>query len=109
MVLATWARTPLLHAEDLEPGQHLISLGSDEPGKQELVPVAHPTRLIVDDAALVAAHGVLAGAGLPASTPGPGDHRLHPRRTALAGPGRGLTAYQQAEADKTGTTLDLLS
>ncbi len=69
VVLATWARTPLLHADDLKSGQHLTSLGSDEPGKQELAPgVLTSARLIVDDVALVAAHGALAGAGLPAST-----------------------------------------
>ncbi|WP_236573606.1 hypothetical protein [Streptomyces sp. GS7] len=66
---ATWSRQPLLHLRDLRPGQHLTALGADEPGKQELAPgVLTCARLIVDDIDLVAAHGALANAGLPATT-----------------------------------------
>lgn len=126
VVLATWTRTPLLHTDDLRPGQHLTSLGSDEPGKQELAPgVLTSARLIVDDVALVAGHGALAGAGLPASTAaaslseilrGQLPARTHDQEitayTPVGLPWQDLAvawlAYQQAETDKTGTTLDLL-
>ncbi|MEU4091517.1 ornithine cyclodeaminase family protein [Streptomyces sp. NPDC026673] len=127
VVLATWSRRPLLHLEELRPGQHLTSLGADEPGKQELSPeVLASTRLIVDDVALVAAHGALANAGLPASTAaaslseiirGEAPARTHDAEitayTPVGLPWQDLAltwlAYQQAEAQKIGATLDLLS
>src|SRR5260221_1257760 len=36
VLLATWSRAPLLYLADLRPGQHVTSLGADEPGKSEL-------------------------------------------------------------------------
>ena len=36
VILATWSRVPLLHAEDIPTGTHLTTLGADEPGKIEL-------------------------------------------------------------------------
>ncbi|MFF3256685.1 ornithine cyclodeaminase family protein [Actinacidiphila glaucinigra] len=127
VVLATWSRRPLLHLKELRPGQHLTSLGSDEPGKQELSPdVLASTRLIVDDVSLVAAHGALANAGLPASTAAaslseiirgdalPRTHASEITAYAPVGlPWQDLVlawlAYQQAETQKIGVTLDLLS
>lgn len=127
VVLATWSREPLLRLEELRPGQHLTSLGADEPGKQELAPdVLTSTRLIVDDVALVVAHGALANAGLPASTVaaslseiirGDAPARTHDLEittyTPVGLPWQDLVlawlAYQQAEAQEIGVTLDLLS
>ncbi|MDX2705452.1 ornithine cyclodeaminase family protein [Streptomyces sp. PA03-6a] len=127
VVLATWSREPLLRLEELRPGQHLTSLGADEPGKQELAPdVLASTRLIVDDVALVVSHGALANAGLPASTVaaslseiirGDAPARTHDLEittyTPVGLPWQDLVlawlAYQQAEAQEIGVTLDLLS
>ncbi|MDR3080949.1 MAG: NAD(P)-binding domain-containing protein [Streptomyces sp.] len=127
VVLATWSREPLLDLDDLKTGQHLTSLGADEPGKQELAPaVLTSARLIVDDVALVAAHGALASAGLPPATAaaslgevirGQAPARSHSQEiTAYAPvglPWQDLAvcwlAYQRAETTGTGATFDLLS
>ncbi|MFB6578467.1 ornithine cyclodeaminase family protein [Streptomyces sp. NPDC056402] len=127
VVLATWSREPLLYLEDLVPGQHLTTLGADEPGKQEVAPeVLLSARLIVDDATLVATHGALANAGLPSSTAaaslgevlrGEAVARSHDRElTAYAPVGLpwqdlalSWLAFQRADAAGTGATLDLLS
>ncbi|NGN66002.1 ornithine cyclodeaminase family protein [Streptomyces sp. A7024] len=66
VLLATWAREPLLHLDDTRPGQHLTSLGADEPGKQELArDLLDSVLLVVDDRQLAATGGALAAAGLP--------------------------------------------
>ncbi|MEU3958631.1 NAD(P)-binding domain-containing protein [Streptomyces buecherae] len=127
VVLATWSREPLLHLADLRPGQHLTALGADEPGKRELAPeVLSSARLIVDDATLVATHGALANAGLPASTAaaslgevirGETPARPHGQRLTVYAPvglpwqdlALSWLAYQRAEAADTGVTLDLLA
>ncbi|MYT33744.1 MULTISPECIES: NAD(P)-binding domain-containing protein [unclassified Streptomyces] len=127
VVLATWARQPLLHLRDLRPHQHLTTLGADEPGKQELAAeVLTYARLIVDDVALVAAHGALANAGLPATTAaaclsevirGDAPARCHNQKITVYAPvglpwqdlALSWLAYQQAATTGTGTTLDLLS
>ncbi|MBC3993413.1 ornithine cyclodeaminase family protein [Streptomyces sp. AC563] len=127
VVLATWSREPLLHLADLRPGQHLTALGADEPGKRELAPeVLRSARLIVDDATLVATHGALANAGLPASTAaaslgevirGEAPARPHGQRLTVYAPvglpwqdlALSWLAYQRAEAAGAGTTLDLLA
>ncbi|MBC3981784.1 ornithine cyclodeaminase family protein [Streptomyces sp. AC536] len=127
VVLATWSREPLLHLADLRPGQHLTALGADEPGKRELAPeVLRSARLVVDDATLVATHGALANAGLPASAAaaslgevirGEAPARPHDQRltvyTPVGLPWQDLAlswlAYQRAEAAGAGTTLDLLA
>ncbi|MFF5718462.1 ornithine cyclodeaminase family protein [Streptomyces buecherae] len=127
VVLATWSREPLLHLADLRPGQHLTALGADEPGKRELAPeVLRAARLVVDDATLVATHGALANAGLPASTAaaslgevirGEAPARPHDQRLTVYAPvglpwqdlALSWLAYQRAEAAGTGTTLDLLA
>ncbi|REF96849.1 ornithine cyclodeaminase [Asanoa ferruginea] len=68
VVLATWSRTPLLRLADVRPGQHLTSLGADEPGKQELAAdLLAASRLIVDDVDLALTGGALGSAGLDAT------------------------------------------
>ena len=68
VLLATWSRTPLLALADTRPGQHLTTLGADEPGKQELAGgLLRDAHLVVDDRELAASMGALAAAGLPAS------------------------------------------
>ncbi|MGD3108131.1 ornithine cyclodeaminase family protein [Streptomyces sp. YGL11-2] len=127
VMLATWSRQPLLHLSDLRHGQHLTALGADEPGKQELAPgVLTCARLIVDDIDLVAAHGALANAGLPATTAaaslsdvirGHAPARSHSEEITVYAPvglpwqdlALSWLAYQQAETTGIGTTLDLLS
>ncbi|WP_077797506.1 ornithine cyclodeaminase family protein [Streptomyces sp. JHA26] len=127
VVLATWSREPLLHLEDVRPGQHLTSLGADEPGKQEIAPeVLLSARLIVDDAALVATHGALATAGLPPSTAaaslgevvrGDALGRSHGREITVYAPvglpwqdlALSRLVLQQAEAAGRGATVDLLA
>lgn len=67
IVLATWSRTPLLVSADVRPGQHLTSLGADEPGKVELSADLLVTgRVIVDDIGLALEGGALGSAGLSA-------------------------------------------
>ncbi|MBT2211520.1 ornithine cyclodeaminase family protein [Actinomadura sp. NEAU-AAG7] len=64
VVTATWARSPILDAPDVAPGAHVTSLGADEPGKAELAPgLLRAARVVVDDVALAAEMGALAGAG----------------------------------------------
>ncbi|MFG1987049.1 ornithine cyclodeaminase family protein [Streptomyces albidoflavus] len=66
VLLATWSRTPLLHLADTRPGQHLTTLGADEPGKRELAAdLLDAALLVVDDHELAAATGTLATTGLP--------------------------------------------
>jgi alanine dehydrogenase len=61
VLLATWSRAPLLHLADLRPGQHLTSLGVDEPGKAELADdVLRAARLVVDSEDLAGQVGALA-------------------------------------------------
>jgi ornithine cyclodeaminase/alanine dehydrogenase-like protein (mu-crystallin family)/DNA-binding CsgD family transcriptional regulator len=65
VVLATWSREPLLDLSQVRPGQQLIMLGADEPGKVELSrDLLVASRVIVDDVGLVTASGALASAGL---------------------------------------------
>ncbi|WP_242548801.1 hypothetical protein [Streptomyces albidoflavus] len=51
--LATWSRTPLLHLADTRPGQHLTTLGADEPGKRDapdrVIDLLSPGGLLVLD------------------------------------------------------------
>ncbi|SDS96491.1 ornithine cyclodeaminase family protein [Actinoplanes derwentensis] len=68
VVLATWSRQPVLHAADTHAGQHLTSLGADEPGKTELsADLLRDARVIVDDLDLACAAGALGNAGLDAT------------------------------------------
>ncbi|MEV0610629.1 ornithine cyclodeaminase family protein [Polymorphospora rubra] len=67
VVLATWSRQPVLHGSDTHAGQHLTSLGADEPGKNELsTDLLRSARVIVDDLDLACAAGALGNAGLDA-------------------------------------------
>ncbi|MFC7549741.1 ornithine cyclodeaminase family protein [Plantactinospora sp. GCM10030261] len=67
IVLATWSRTPLLDSAQVRSGQHLTSLGADEPGKAELSPdLLASSRVVVDDVELALAGGALGTAGLDA-------------------------------------------
>ncbi|WP_090797293.1 ornithine cyclodeaminase family protein [Asanoa ishikariensis] len=67
VVLATWSREPLLGRADVRAGQHLTSLGADEPGKRELAAdLLAASRLIVDDVDLALSGGALGSAGLTA-------------------------------------------
>ncbi|MFI9628041.1 ornithine cyclodeaminase family protein [Streptomyces sp. NPDC052042] len=126
VLLATWSRTPLLSLADTRPGQHLTTLGADEPGKRELAAeLLESALLVVDDRELAAATGALAAVGLP---PGAAHATLG---ELLAGtrPGRvadtdrtvyapvGLPwqdlalawdAHQRAERLSVGTPVDLL-
>ncbi|PKA33716.1 ornithine cyclodeaminase family protein [Streptomyces sp. SM8] len=64
VLLATSSRTPLLHLADTRPGQHLTTLGADEPGKRELAAdLLDAALLVVDDHELAAATGTLATPG----------------------------------------------
>ncbi|MDL4819434.1 ornithine cyclodeaminase family protein [Actinomadura opuntiae] len=126
VVVATWARRPLLHAADVPPGTHVTSLGADEPGKAELAAdLLEGARVVVDDVPLAVEMGVLAGAGLDVK------HAAGTLRDLLLGevPGRvkdgevtvyapvGLpwqdlvlswTAYRAARASGTGREMDFL-
>ncbi|MBW8485481.1 ornithine cyclodeaminase family protein [Actinomadura parmotrematis] len=65
VIVATWSRSPLLHAGDLAPGAHVTALGADEPGKSELAAdLVVTSRVVVDDLALAVDTGVLGAAGL---------------------------------------------
>ncbi|MGW4376015.1 ornithine cyclodeaminase family protein [Streptomyces albidoflavus] len=78
VLLATWSRTPLLHLADTRPGQHLTTLGADEPGKRELAAdLLNAALLVADDRQLAAATGTLASATLTDILTG-----AHPGRTA---------------------------
>ena len=68
VVLATWSRQPVLDATDTRIGQHLTSLGADEPGKMELATdLLCAARVIVDDLDLACDMGALGSAGLDAT------------------------------------------
>ncbi|MGH3241401.1 MAG: ornithine cyclodeaminase family protein, partial [Spirillospora sp.] len=127
VVMATWARRPILHAADVAFGTHITSLGADEPGKAELsADLLEGARVVVDDVPLAVEMGVLAGAGLDVK------HAAGTLRDLLCGqvPGRvkgseitvyapvGLpwqdlavswAVYQSARAAGAGTEFDFLS
>ncbi|MET0134400.1 MAG: hypothetical protein ABW215_12500, partial [Kibdelosporangium sp.] len=123
VVLATWSRSPLLHAA--RPGQHLTTLGADEPGKVELSrELLSTSRVIVDDLDLVISAGALGNTGLdathaagtfgqvlrgeiPAHVSGPSVYApigLPWQDLALS-----WTLYEQAKSTGTGQHADLLA
>ncbi|MEV4218665.1 ornithine cyclodeaminase family protein [Nonomuraea sp. NPDC049725] len=126
VLLATWSRAPLLRLADTRPGQHLTSLGADEPGKCELAAdVLEAALVAVDDRELAAAMGALAAAGLPAeaadATLGEILRGEHPGRTGpeartvyapVGLPWQDLAlswlAYQEAGRRGIGLEVDLL-
>lgn len=66
VVLATWSHTPLLTLAEAFPGQHLTSLGADEPGKRELgADLLNAATLVVDDLELARRTGVLCHQDVP--------------------------------------------
>ncbi|MFI2437572.1 ornithine cyclodeaminase family protein [Streptomyces sp. NPDC018693] len=127
VLLATWSREPLLSLADSRTGQHLTSLGADEPGKQELArDLLQASLLVVDDRELAADMGALAAAGLPAeaadATLGEVLRTDHPGRTDTTArtvyapvglPWQDLAlawvAYQRAERAGVGRRVDLLA
>ena len=65
VILATWSRQPLLDLADVRPGQHLTTLGADEPGKVELSrELLAASRVLTDDVGLAVRGGALGSAGL---------------------------------------------
>ncbi|WP_405653288.1 ornithine cyclodeaminase family protein [Streptomyces sp. RK9] len=126
VLLATWSRTPLLGFSDARPGQHLTTLGVDEPGKRELAAdLLRDALLVVDDRELAASMGALASVGLPASaadaTLGEVLRGEHPGRVGASAlsvyapvglPWQDLAlswlAHQEAERRGLGNTVDLL-
>ncbi|MFJ7077221.1 ornithine cyclodeaminase family protein [Streptomyces sp. NPDC098781] len=127
VLLATWAREPLLRLSDTRDGHHFTSLGADEPGKQELsADLLRAALLVVDDRELAAGMGALAAAGLPAAAADAtlGDV-LRGERAGRAGAGDrtvyapvGLpwqdlalswAAYRAAEREGVGRQVDLLA
>ncbi|MFD5861773.1 ornithine cyclodeaminase family protein [Streptomyces chartreusis] len=127
VLLATWAREPLLRLSDTRDGRHFTSLGADEPGKQELAAdLLRAALLVVDDRELAASTGALAAAGLPSTA---ADAELadvlrgdHPGRASAGGrsvyapvglPWQDLalawSAYGAAEREGVGRRIDLLA
>ncbi|WP_392757392.1 ornithine cyclodeaminase family protein [Streptomyces sp. LN590] len=127
VLLATWSRSPLLRLADTRPGQHITSLGADEPGKQELsADLLESALLVVDDRHLAATMGALAAAGLAASaaeaTLGEVLRGEHAGRTSAMArsvyapvglPWQDLAlawiAYQHAQQHDIGQKIDMLS
>ncbi|WP_405727829.1 ornithine cyclodeaminase family protein [Streptomyces sp. NBC_00028] len=124
VLLATWSREPLLHLADTRPGQHLTSLGADEPGKRELgADLLGAASVIVDDRALAGTMGALAETGLTATaTLGEvlrGDHPGRANatdRTVYAPVGLpwqdlalAWAAYEEARRSGVGREVDLLA
>lgn len=65
VVLATWARSPLLGRSEARPGMHLTSLGADEPGKAELdAELLRAAYVVVDDVEFASGAGALGAVGL---------------------------------------------
>ncbi|MFE6938703.1 ornithine cyclodeaminase family protein [Streptomyces chartreusis] len=127
VLLATWAREPLLRLSDTRDGQHFTSLGADEPGKQELAAdLLRAALLVVDDRELAASTGALAAAGLPSTAADAeladvlrGDHpgRASAGRRSVYAPvglpwqdlALAWSAYGAAERAGVGRRVDLLA
>ncbi|MGW6982420.1 ornithine cyclodeaminase family protein [Streptomyces sp. NPDC054932] len=127
VLMATWSRTPLLRLADTRPGQHVTSLGADEPGKQELsADLLESALLVVDDRELSSSMGALAAVGLPASAadatlgevllgdrPGRTDATARSVYAPVGLPWQDLAlawiAYRQAEQHDIGQEIDLLA
>jgi ornithine cyclodeaminase len=127
VLLATWAREPLLRLSDAREGGHFTSLGADEPGKQELsADLLRAALLVVDDRELAASMGALAAGGLPAAAADAtlgdvlrGDHpgRMSAEsRTVYAPVGLpwqdlalSWVAYRAAQQEAVGRRVDLLA
>ncbi|MGX9885246.1 ornithine cyclodeaminase family protein [Streptomyces sp. NPDC002276] len=121
VLLATWSRTPLLSLADTRPGQHLTSLGADEPGKRELAAdLLDEALVVVDDRQLVAAVGALTpddidttlGDVLRGDHPGRTDATARSVYAPVGLPWQDLAlawlAYRRAEEDGVGRRVNLL-
>jgi ornithine cyclodeaminase len=127
VLMATWARSPVLRLADTREGQHFTSLGADEPGKEELAAdLLRAALLVVDHRELAASMGALAAAGLPATaadaTLGDVLRSEHPGRASAASrtvyapvglPWQDLAlswlAYEGAQRAGIGRRVDLLA
>lgn len=115
VVLATWSRKPLLTANDIRPGQHLTSLGADEPGKAELAAdLLHAARVVVDDVRLAITPGSLSLAEvIQGSAPGRTRDDEITVYAPVGLPWQDLAlswlAYEVARATGTGLTYDWLT
>lgn len=121
VLLATWSRTPLLSLADTREGQHLTSLGADEPGKRELAAdLLDAALVVVDDRQLVESVGALTPAHID-TTLGDvlrGDHsgRTDAGARSVYAPvglpwqdlALAWLAYERAERDGVGRRVDLL-
>ncbi|MEV8540358.1 NAD(P)-binding domain-containing protein [Streptomyces sp. NPDC051572] len=121
VLLATWSRTPLLSLADTREGQHLTSLGADEPGKRELAAdLLDAALVVVDDRQLVESVGALTPTDID-TTLGDVLRGDHPGRTDAGArsvyapvglPWQDLAlawlAYERAERDGVGRRVDLL-
>lgn len=130
VIVATWAREPVLQASEVRPGQHVTSLGADEPTKRELATeLLRQAVLVVDDRDLAASVGVVASSREAGCEP-PEVHATigdvwsgrHPGRVSDAEftvyspvglPWQDLClawlAYERAESADVGVEVDLLA
>lgn len=130
IVTATWATEPILALADVQAGQHITSLGADEPHKRELASdLITGAVLVVDDRDLVTHTGAIASAGLADMQPPVIDATLgevlrgaHPGRTTgdqitvyspVGLPWQDLAlawnAFTTADAKGVGHSIDLLT
>lgn len=67
VLCATWAREPFLSASLIDPGTHVTTLGSDQPGKLELTAdLLESARFVCDDRSLTLEMGAIGNAALGA-------------------------------------------
>jgi ornithine cyclodeaminase/alanine dehydrogenase-like protein (mu-crystallin family) len=67
VIAATWATSPIVFKNMINPGTHITAIGADEPGKAELdAELIKASRFVCDDTALAVSMGALAGARLGA-------------------------------------------
>jgi ornithine cyclodeaminase/alanine dehydrogenase-like protein (mu-crystallin family) len=127
VLMATWAKAPLLTPGMLAPGTHVTALGADEPGKVELSEgVIRCSLFFCDDRKFAAEMGALAAVGLTqefvAAELGEVLAGAHPGRTAqeqitvYGGVGLAFqdavcawSAYQRAIRQSIGTVIDFLA
>jgi len=104
IVTTTSATAPLLMSDDVEPGTHIVAVGADSPGKQELDTAlfARARHVIVDSKAQCVEHGETANA-VAAGTIAADD--LVTLGDVLAGPGLERGDTDITIADLTGVAL----
>ena len=60
VITATWARSPILYADMIQPGTHISALGADEPGKVEIAyELLQQSLFVCDDRHLATQMGAL--------------------------------------------------